>query len=198
MANLKNFLNENTKELIIGSAVGLLITLLGGFQLEEGATLIVLGMLLSLILNQSLKSVSLIKENQKTIIIVLLLVGGFFLMRQFQLGIFSMANFNAVQGQFVSGAALAGIGSIVGGLAKAPLLGLFILVAAIPIGLLLFGFPIAGLIALVALLLVFGIPIIGVSISIMQNFQLIIIMGALILLAFMIFRTKQIKAVTRT
>lgn len=189
-----DFISNNLKEIIIGIAVATIITLLGKFTLQEGITLIILGALVSLVLNQLTTFFVPNEKNQRTALIILVLLGGFFLMQGFQVGIYSTTELNQVvnviepQGMFKT---------ITAPIAKLALgkTGFFGTIGAIS-SLAFFMNPILGIIVLIVLLLFIGIPFIGFSIAIFQNFQLIIIILGLVALAFLVFKTKRIRAVT--
>lgn len=188
------FVSNNLKEIIIGIAVATIITLLGKFTLQEGITLIILGALVALVLNQLTTFFVPNEKNQRTALIILVLLGGFFLMQGFQVGIYSTTGLNqavnVIEPQGVFKTVTAPITKLA--LGKT---GFFGTIGAIS-SLAFFMNPVLGIIVLIALLLFIGIPFIGFSIAIFQNFQLIIIVLGLVALAFLVFKTKRIRAVT--
>lgn len=190
---LQKFLEDNLKEIIIGIAVGTIIAILGDFTIAEGIGLIVLGPLIALILNQLSQVFIRNERNQRTAFIILTLIGGYFIMQYFQLGIFSTQNFNVPieqQGIITGPITKLALGGVVGGF--------FPMIGVIAILLFFLGGPFAwiGVAFLVIVLLLTGVPIITLTISIVKNFSLILIIGGMIAFSFMIFKTKQIKALS--
>ena len=187
------FVSNNLKEIIIGIAVATIITLLGKFTLQEGITLIILGALVALVLNQLTAFLIPNERNQRTALIIFVLLGGFFLMQGFQVGIYSMTDINqavnVVEPQGVFKTITAPIAKLA--LGKTGFFGTIGAIASLAF----FMNPILGIIVLIALLLFIGLPFITFSIAIFQNFQLIIIVLGLVALAFLVFKTKRIKAI---
>jgi|TARA_Y100000034_G_scaffold114936_1_gene151538 hypothetical protein len=193
MANaFQDFLKGNIKDVIIGLAVGIIITLLGDFTLEQGLVIITLSPLVALILNQLFQTFVPNQKNQRTALIILALIGGFFLVQEFQLGTFSVENAqSAVEPQGIFKTVTAPISKLA--LGKT---GFFGTIGAIS-GLAFFVNPIVGLIVLAGLALFIGLPFLGLSVAIFQNFQLLLIIGGFIALAFILFKNRQIKSIRR-
>jgi len=173
---LTTFARNNIVELILGLAIGVIIVLLMDFNLQESMAIIVLGPLVALVINQLLKVVVPNTKNERTALVILAVVGGFFLLLQFNLGVFSLDNVNSqsfveveLQPQ-ITGAALVGIGSVLGGVSKLP----FLIIAFVAIIALVMFFPIIG-IPLLILLLIF---LSSFVFKIFQNFTLILILTA--------------------
>lgn len=193
MANpLTEFTKNNITELVLGLAIGVIIVLLMDLNFQESMFIIILGPLVAIILNQLLKVVVPNTKNQRTALIILTLIGGFVLMQQFNIGIFSLDNVNSQsfveapdEPQFaITGALLTGIGGIIGGVAKLP----FLIILALIIGFLLIAFPPIG----IAVLLIVGIPILftlGTGVFLIaSNFTLILILVGGYAILSLIFR----------
>lgn len=185
---LTEFTRKNISELILGLAVGVILALLMDLTFVESVAIIVLAPLVAIIFNQLLQVFVPNERNQRTALVIIGIIGGFFLVQQFGVGVFSFENANVqsfaeVQAQpQISGALLAGIGSIVGGVAKLPLLIILIIV----IGALLVFYPPIGIVVLALLI----IPVIFLGFQIFQNFTLILILVAMYAVASLMFKSK--------
>lgn len=180
---LTSFLQRNSPEMIVGVAVGALIAILIGAELQQGITIIVVSLLIALVLNQVLKVFVRNEKNERTALIVLTVAGAFFLFQQFQTGLFSFANFSVVP-QSVFAFPLKAIQGISGA-------GLFSVLGVIFF--VLIRIPVVGVwlapIFLVLMIFMLGIPLIGLSIAIFQNFQLVLIIGGMIALTLFLLKS---------
>jgi|TARA_Y100000310_G_scaffold312884_1_gene360657 hypothetical protein len=188
MANeLTKFLQKNSPEMVIGVAVGALIAILMGSDLQQGITIIIVSLLVALVLNQLLRVFVKNEKNERTALIVLSVAGAFYIFQQFQLGLFSVANFGVVpQATTAFAFPLKAIQGISGA-------GLFSILGAVFF--VLMRIPVIGVwlapIFLVVMIFFLGIPIIGLSIAVFQNFQLILIIGGMVALAFMLLKSNK-------
>ena len=114
----------------------------------------------------------------------------FFLAQQFNIGFFSVENIDfqtAIQPQAVSGLTLPV--DLIKGLPKA---GIFTIIGTI--FLVFTRIPVVGVwlapVFIIAMIILFGVPFVGLSIAIFKNFQLVLILGALALIASFLFKAK--------
>ena len=187
MANeLKNFLDKNSPDIIIGLIVGAGIAICGAEDLFQGLTMIVLAPMLAIILSNLLRVFVPNENNQRVAIIILSVIGIFIFMQQFQLGIYSLQSISnpiPIQGQFLLTGQLltAALGATSGGIFIT--IGIIALVA-------FFINPIFGMVVLGVILLFVGIPVIGLSIAIISNFKLILIILGMVAIGNLVLSTK--------
>ena len=175
---ITEFTKKNIAEIILGLAIGVILVLLMNLNFEESMTVIILGPLVALVFSKFLQSIVPNVKNQRIALVIVGVIGLILLVQQFNLGVFSPDNINSqsfvevgLEPQ-VTGAALAGIGTLIGGVAKLPFL---IILGVILIGLFMFN-PVIGLVVLA----IVGIPalfVLGTGVFLIaKNFTLIIIL----------------------
>lgn len=179
---LTTFTRENITELILGIVIAVIIVLFMDLNFQEGMFIILLGPLSAVILNQFFKVFVPNTKNQRTALVILALIGGFVLIQQFNLGIFSLDNVNALsfvevptQSQTALIATpIAITGSLIAALGKLPFLIVFVIILMI-----LFTNPVTAPFGIILLAIV-GIPaliVLGVgAFLIAKNFTLILIL----------------------
>ncbi len=179
---IRQFAAENIKEVLLGLFSAIIIAILGNLSLEQGLVLMVLAPLFAVLMKQLLSNVQVLKANQITTLAIIAVVGGFFIMKGFNLGIFSIQNIGTpVQASFslpikaISGISGAGIFSVIGGI-------FFALIRIPAVGIWLAPIFIIGMIVF------FGVPFFQLVGAITANFQLILIVLGTISIMFLLFK----------